>query len=58
MLSRINVEVNLLELLKEAEYDVKTGKVAPLKDTFEDLRILLLGKSESFSLYKKDAKIL
>lgn len=53
----MNVEVNLLELLKEAEYDVKTVKVAPLKDTFEDLRILLLGKSESFSLYKKDAKI-
>lgn len=33
--------IELLELLTEAENDVKTGNVAPLSDTFQDLRTLL-----------------
>lgn len=49
MLRKMNVEIYLLELLEEAEEDVKKGKIAPLKDTFEDLRNQLLGKPESFS---------
>lgn len=30
----------------------KNGKIAPLKDTFEDLRNQLLGKTETFSFNK------
>lgn len=33
--------IELLELLTEAENDVKNGNVAPLSDTFQDLRTLL-----------------
>ena len=33
--------IELLELLTEAENDVKSGNVAPLSDTFQDLRTLL-----------------
>lgn len=29
---------NLLEILSEAEADVKAGRIAPMKDTFEDIR--------------------
>ncbi|MBQ8489750.1 MAG: AbrB/MazE/SpoVT family DNA-binding domain-containing protein [Pseudobutyrivibrio sp.] len=32
--------------------NVRAGKIAPLKDTFEDLRYQLLGKPESFSFNK------
>ena len=30
-------ENDLLEILAEAEEDVKTGRVAPMKDTFDEL---------------------
>lgn len=33
--------IELLELLAEAEDDVKNGRVAPISDTFHDLRSLL-----------------
>ena len=29
---------NLFEILLEAEDDVRCGRVAPMKDTFEDIR--------------------
>ena len=29
---------NLFENLSEAEDDVKAGRIAPMKDTFEDIR--------------------
>ncbi|MBE6041114.1 MAG: type II toxin-antitoxin system Phd/YefM family antitoxin [Clostridiales bacterium] len=33
--------IELLELLAEAEDDVKNGRVAPISDTFDELRTLL-----------------
>ena len=35
--------MELLELLAEAEEDVASGRVAPLGDTFDDLRNILKG---------------
>lgn len=33
--------IELLEVLVEAEDDVKNGRVAPIHDTFDDLRAML-----------------
>ena len=33
--------IELLEILAEAEGDVKNGRVAPMSETFDDLRTLL-----------------
>ena len=33
--------IELLEILAEADEDVKYGRVAPMKDTFNDLRSIL-----------------
>lgn len=33
--------IELLEILAEAEDDVKNGRVAPIKNTFDDLRAML-----------------
>lgn len=33
--------IELLEILAEAEDDVKNGRVAPISDTFNDLRSML-----------------
>lgn len=33
--------IELLEVLAEAEDDVKNGRVAPISDTFDDLRTML-----------------
>lgn len=33
--------IELLELLAEAEDDVKNGRLAPISDTFDELRTLL-----------------
>ena len=33
--------IELLEILAEAEGDVKNGRVAPMSETFDDLRALL-----------------
>lgn len=33
--------IELLELLAKAEYDVKNGCVAPISDTFHELRTML-----------------
>lgn len=32
---------DLLELLEESENDVRNGRVAPIEDTFKDLRDML-----------------
>lgn len=40
---RMKARIELLELLSEAEDDVKQGRVAPIGDTFSDLRNLLKG---------------
>ena len=38
---RMKSRIELLEILVEADEDVKYGRVAPVKDTFDDLRSLL-----------------
>ena len=40
---RMKARIELLELLSESEDDVKHGRVAPIEDTFSDLRNLLKG---------------
>ncbi|MBP5384050.1 MAG: type II toxin-antitoxin system Phd/YefM family antitoxin [Lachnospiraceae bacterium] len=39
--NRMKARIELLEILAEADEDVKYGRVAPIKDTFDDLRSLL-----------------
>ena len=38
---RMKARIELLEILAEADEDVKYGRVAPIKDTFDDLRKML-----------------
>ncbi len=38
---RMKARIELLEILAEAEEDVKNGRTAPLSDTFDDLRKML-----------------
>ncbi len=38
---RMKARIGLLEILAEADEDVRCGRVAPVKDTFEDLRSIL-----------------
>ncbi|MBO4904407.1 MAG: type II toxin-antitoxin system Phd/YefM family antitoxin [Lachnospiraceae bacterium] len=38
---RMKARIELLEILAEADEDVKCGRVAPMKDTFDDLRRML-----------------
>ena len=38
---RMKARIELLEVLAEADEDVKYGRVAPIKDTFDDLRAIL-----------------
>ncbi len=40
---RMKARIELLEILSEADDDVKHGRVAPVEDTFNDLRQLLKG---------------
>lgn len=37
-------ELELLRNLAEAEDDVREGRVAPMQETFDDLRSILLGR--------------
>jgi len=39
--NRMKARIELLEILAEADEDVRGGRVAPIKDTFEDLRKML-----------------
>ncbi len=38
---RMKARIELLEILAEAEEDVKYGRVAPIEDTFNDLKSIL-----------------
>ena len=38
---RMRARIELLEILAEAEEDVKFGRVAPVQETFDDLRKML-----------------
>ncbi len=40
---RMKARIELLELLSEADDDVRHGRVAPIEDTFRDLRDHLKG---------------
>ena len=40
-MKNIRERIELLEILAEADEDVKYGRVTPVKDTFDDLRSLL-----------------
>ena len=39
---RMKARIELLEILAEAEEDVKFGRVAPVQETFEDIRKMLM----------------
>ncbi len=39
---KMKARIELLEILAEADEDVKYGRVAPIKDTFDDLRKILM----------------
>lgn len=41
-LNQHNGMKELLELLEKSEGDVRNGRVAPIKDTFEELREMLV----------------
>ena len=41
--NRLKARIELLEILAEAEEDVKNGRIAPAGETFNDLRDLLSG---------------
>ena len=38
---RMKARIELLEILAESDEDVKYGKIAPMKNTFDDLRNIL-----------------
>ena len=38
---RMKARIELLEMLAESDEDVKSGRVAPIKNTFDDIRNLL-----------------
>lgn len=40
----MKARIELLEILSEAEDDVKNGRVAPISETFDDLRAMLQGE--------------
>ena len=39
---RMKARIELLEILAEAEEDVKFGRVAPVQETFDDIRKMLM----------------
>ena len=39
---RMKARIELLEILAEAEEDVKFGRVAPVQETFDDIRKILM----------------
>lgn len=43
--NRMKARIELLELLAEAEEDVNVGRVAPMEDTFANLRAILKEKN-------------
>ena len=43
--NRMKARIELLEILAEAEEDVSAGRVAPIEDTFSNLRAILKGRN-------------
>lgn len=43
--NRMKSRIELLEMLAEAEEDVNAGRVAPIEDTFSNLRAILKEKA-------------
>jgi len=43
---QMQAELELLRTLADAEEDVRAGRVAPIEDTFGDIRSMLLARSE------------
>ena len=43
---QMQAELELLRTLAEAEEDVQAGRVAPIEDTFNDIRSRLLARSD------------
>jgi len=43
-LKQMSAELELLRILAEAEEDFARGKIAPMKDTFDDIRQSLLAR--------------
>ena len=41
---QMKAKIELLEMLSEAEDDVRAGRVAPMQETFDSLRAELLGR--------------
>lgn len=41
---RMKSRIELLEILSEAEDDVKNGRLEPIENTFQDLRLILQEK--------------
>lgn len=39
--NRIKAKIELLEILAESDEDVKYGRTAPIKDTFDDLKSII-----------------
>ena len=44
-------DMELLEMLMEAEVDVTNGRIMPIQDTFNDLRVVLKGKWNVYTEY-------
>ena len=44
--------IELLDILAESEEEVKHEKVAPVKDTFDDLRTLLKKRQDYLSIIR------
>lgn len=42
---QMKAQIELLEMLGEAEADVQAGRTAPVKDSFDTLRAELLGRA-------------
>ena len=41
---RLKARIELLETLAESEEDVRNGRVAPVQETFDDIRAMLKGE--------------
>ena len=43
---RLKSRLELLEMFTEADEDIKNGRIAPINETFDDLRKILMNKNE------------
>jgi len=47
---QMKAKIELLEMLSEAEDDVRNGRVAPIQETFDSLHAVLDGRQDYLSL--------